>query len=171
MFAMTPEYANRLALTYRDMDDVKQYLTASMELDLLQKQEGTSRYFDHCEAVMMAAVIAYCRSFKRSESKGNATSKLQVEDLICIVSNTEFEELHALLLERRDTAIAHADWAQHNTELLAVEKNSVFRRVSVPNLVQGIDVSKFMQLAEAIRQEVLAKSHAIDLNCASRGTP
>ncbi|MDM4767195.1 hypothetical protein [Pelomonas sp. SE-A7] len=151
------------------MDDVQRYLAAHMDLDHLQRQSGNSRYFDHCEAALVAAVVAYCRSFKRSESKGNATSKLQGTDLICIESNTEFEELHSLLLERRDTAIAHADWVQHNTELLSVEENSVFRRVSVPNLVQGIDVQKFMQLSEAIRQEVVAKSHAIDVNGGSRG--
>ena len=154
--------ANRLTLAYRDMDDVKRYIAAYVELDELQRQNGNSRYFDHCEAALIAAVVSYCRSFKRSESKGNASDKLDPSQLDCIVGNPSLQALHNLLLERRDKAIAHANWEQHNTQLLSSTERSVLRRVSVPNYAQGIDIAAFLNLAESVRSEVLAKSHAID---------
>lgn len=144
------------------MDDVKRYLAAYIELDAMQRQTNNSRFFDHCEAALIAAVVAYCRPFRQSRSQGNAAKLLQGSDLACIARNTAFTALHETLLDRRDTAIAHADWKHHNTELLSVRDASVFRRVSIPDLAQGIDVDLFVQLADAVRQEVLALSHAID---------
>ena len=154
--------ANRLTLAYRDMDDVKRYIAAYVELDELQRQSGSSRYFDHCEAALIAAVVAYCRSFKKSESKGNASAKLDISQLDCISGNPSMQALHNLLLDRRDKAIAHADWEQHNTQLISSTETSVLRRVSVPNYAQGIEIDAFLNLAESVRSEVLAKSHTID---------
>ena len=154
--------ANRLTLAYRDMDDVKRYIAAYVELDELQRQASNSQYFDHCEAALIAAIVSYCRSFKRSNSKGNASAKLDTSQLNCISSNSSMLALHNLLLERRDKAIAHADWEQHNTQLISSTDRSVLRRVSVPNYSAGIDIELFLQLAESIRSEVLTKSHDID---------
>jgi len=162
MSTVSPEYAHRLAVAYRDMEDVKRYLAAYLELDAMQRQSSNSRYFDHCEAALIAAVVAYCRSFKSSRSDGKAAKNLLTSDIASIQRNPAFAALHHALLDRRDTAIAHGDWKHHNTELLSVQGPSVFRRVSVPDLTSGLDVDSFMQLAEAVRQDVLAMSHAID---------
>lgn len=87
---------------------------------------------------------------------------LKASDFKCISEQDKFQELHQMLLERRDGAIAHADWAYHHTEFLSVRDTAVYRRIATPKMMQGIDISLFMQLAEAVRQEAMSKSHAID---------
>ena len=50
MTADSSHQANRLTLAFRDMEDVKRYLAAYLELNAMQERHGDSRYFDHCEA-------------------------------------------------------------------------------------------------------------------------
>ena len=154
--------ANRPTLAFRDMEDVKRYLAAYLELNAMQERHGDSRYFDHCEAALIAAIVANCRCFLHSESNGNASRLLKKTDLKCLQFDSTLSELHDRAIERRHTAIAHSDWTEHNTELLEVKGNSVFRRVSVPKLTHGIDPSDFLRLAEAVRTEVVASSHRLD---------
>lgn len=62
--------ANRLFLAFKDMQDAMRYLDAYAELQQMQREQGDSFFFDHCEAILSAAIVAYCRPFKHSRSKG-----------------------------------------------------------------------------------------------------
>lgn len=157
------QMANRYVLAYRDMEDALRYLAAYLELEELQRNDGTSRYFDHCEAIMAAAVVAYCRPFKRSSSFGHADAKLSPSDLTCLASRPDWRVLHDLLETRRDQAIAHGDWIQHNTQLTRVEGTSVYRKVSSPSYAAGINAELFLELVTALKQELIGKSYAIDI--------
>jgi len=156
-----------LVRAHHDMQDVRNYLDAFAELDALQIQENTYRYYYHCEAILIAAVVAYCRPFTKSVSRGAATTHLKPTSLICIAKSPANLALHKLLLERRNKMMAHSDWTYHHTQLLSVEGASTFRRSSVPSYGQEIDIGAFKSLVEAVQQEAQAKSHAIDTR--SRG--
>ena len=162
---MTPSsalQANRYTLAYRDMEDVKRYISAYLELDAFQRQCANSRYFDHCEAALVAAIVAYSRCFTASKSKGKAAKLLKKTDFACLTENNELSKLHDLVLEKRHTTVAHSDWAEHNTELLEVRGKSVFRRISVPKLTRGVEAEQLQNLAALVKQEALARSHTLD---------
>ena len=163
--------ANRLALAYKDMHDVLRYLRAYEELAALQASEGTSRYFDHCEGILVAAVVAYCRPFKRSNSEEKADRKLKVSDFTFMQESPELARLHLLLGERRDGAIAHGDWTYHSTELIHRQDPGVLRRFPIPQFVQGIDVALFKQLSEAVAHECAARSFDLDRKTLGRKAP
>lgn len=111
----------------------------------------------------MAAVVTYCRSFKASHSKNQADQKLEKEDFDFFQQRADLLHLHQLLLERRDKAIAHADWKFHNTELLSSnEQGGVLRRISVPDFFSGIDINRFRELANEIRQYCLFTAYDAD---------
>lgn len=163
MTTLSQRKANRCALAQHDMEQVLKFLTAHSELSDLQNRFGDSRYFDHCEAILMAAVVTYCRSFKASHSKNQADQKLEKEDFDFFQQRADLLHLHQLLLERRDKAIAHADWKFHNTELLSSnEQGGVLRRISVPDFFSGIDINRFRELANEIRQYCLFTAYDAD---------
>ena len=154
--------ANRLTLAARDMSDVKRYLIAFKELDQLQRAAGNWKYFDHCEALLVAAIVAYCRSFINSESRGKADPLLRPADFDCLRQSATLAALHKTLLKRRHKAIAHADWTEHSTTLIDATNTSSFRRTSVPGFTDGIDPTAFLRLAGQIEAEALAQSHQLD---------
>ena len=125
----TLQASNRLHLAYKDMEDVKRYLEALSELADLQKSKGNSEYFDHCEAILIAAMVAYCRPFKWSRSVGHADKHLDVDSLVCLTDRPKLRKIHDLVEYRRDKAIAHGDWIKRSTEVLPyVDGTAIFRR-------------------------------------------
>lgn len=163
---LTPDQqkANRYALAHRDMNEVLKYLDAYEELQTVQKGFGNSRYFDHCEAILMASVVTYCRSFMRSMSETKAAPMLDRPDFEFLLKGTELGELHSLLLSKRNKAIAHADWEEHNTELIDNSGNlGVLRRVSVPSYVERVNVVLFRNLADEVRKASLFFTYNLDI--------
>lgn len=167
---LTPDQqkANRCALAHRDMNEVLKYLDAYDELNTTQKGFGDSRYFDHCEAILMASIVTYCRSFMRSRSEAKAASMLDTSDFVFLLEASELGSLHSLLLSKRKKAIAHADWEEHNTELIENGVNSgVLRRISVPSYVNGLNVGLFRQLADEVRKACLSLTYDLDIEASN----
>jgi hypothetical protein len=154
--------ANRLALAASDMLDVQRYLTAWTELDEAQRGEGTSRYFDCCEGLLVAAIVSYCRSFKASRSRDKAVPQLVADDLGLFQDQPDLAALHTLILERRDKSIAHADWQYHQTELVSVDSSGVLRRSPIPRFVEGVDADVFIELAHTVRQVCISQLLELD---------
>jgi len=163
MMESSERKANRLFLAFKDLQDAKRYLQAGQELSQLQASRGTSEFFDHCEAITIAAIIAYCRSFKRSATRGNADAQIGPEALALFSERPELEALHQLLIERRDKAVAHGDWEYHNTEIVSRNyKQGILRRSPIPNMTGGISLSDFAELVEHVSARCLHR--AIDLD-------
>lgn len=156
--------ANRFHLAYKDMEDVKRYLNAIQELQDLKYVKRTSEFFDHREAIFLAAMVAYCRSFKSSNTNGNASKKLNYDQLNCLKQSVVLKELHQLIETRRDKAIAHSDWEMRPTYLLLDKSNDSqrMRRTPIPQLFTDIDLNKFLELATAVSQECLRRSYDHD---------
>lgn len=159
----TPQASNRLHLAHKDMEDVKRFLDALRGLDDLQKAKGTSEYFDHCEAILIAAMVTYCRPFKSSRSGGLADKSLEASSLVCLSTHPNLRALHDLIEYRRDKAIAHGDWVMRSTEVLPIaDGTAIFRRTPIPDLVSGVAIQEFWDLAHSISVECLHRSYTID---------
>lgn len=141
----------------------KRYLAALQELSQLQADRGTSEYFDHCEAITVAAIIAYCRPFKRSQTDGNADTMLDPSSLSLFSQRPDLEALHGTLIERRDKAMAHGDWVYHKTELVNRDyKGGVLRKSPFPNLTGGIPIETFLELVEHVSEKCLHRGFDLD---------
>lgn len=79
--------ANRLHLAMFDMQDTRRYLNAYAELD--SQSEGLKAELPHTlrEALIVAAIVAYCRPFSRNQSLGQAVKKLSIDEFWWITNN------------------------------------------------------------------------------------
>ena len=155
--------ANRLFLAAKDMSDVKRYLSASEDLSRVQEGQGNSEFFDHCEAIMVAAIITYCRPFKRSQTDGNADPLIDLTSIDIFNGYPDLELLHKLLIERRDRAVAHADWEYHKTFVVVRDfKGGILRKSPLPDLTGGIAADLFLRLAEHVFQECMHRGFDLD---------
>lgn len=146
--------ANRLFLATLDMREVLRYLDAYADLN-----QNPDHYHYHCEAILSAAIVAYCRPFKHSRSKGKAAPKVDADELDAV---RQQQTLHKLLEAKRDTFIAHADWEARNTELVAIQGNQAMRKIPVPDVRKGLDVEEFRRLAQNVSQECRYKGSELD---------
>jgi hypothetical protein len=154
--------ANRLHLAHKDMEDAKRYLSAMQELLSIQAQRNSGEYYDHCEAIWVAAIVSYCRPFKASRSKGYADKCINPETLECLNDKAKLA-LHELIETRRDKAIAHGDWDFRRTELLPAECDSaIFRKSPIPDLMSGIEPQAFWERAHQVSLECLRKFYELD---------
>jgi hypothetical protein len=164
--------ANRLFLAFKDFQDAKRYLQAERDLSQLQKSRGTSEYFDHCEAITVAAIVAYCRSFKASQTQGNADRQLDPKALALFSNRPDLETLHDRLIERRDKAVAHGDWEYHATEVISRNyKQGILRRSPSPNMTGGIPLNEFAELVEYVSARCLHRAIDLDREGPARAEP
>ena len=143
--------AHRYNLATLDMEEVIIYLDAYDQLELAQR-DNTSEWFYACQGLLCAAIVAYCRPFSENRSKGFADERLQARILQSV---KERRPLHNLLVEKRNTIIAHADWKARSTQILQVEQRMVSWRSSRPNVWEGIDLKEFRRLAEGVFRECM----------------
>ncbi len=151
--------ANRLFLTFKDMQDAMRYLDAYAELEQMQRERSDSFFSDHCEAILSASIVAYCRPFKNSRSKGNAASKL---DAVSIDAVCQQLELHKLLETKRDTFIAHADWDARPTAFVRIDGDVVLRKSPMPSVHKGLNIEDFRELVKNVGYECRDKAFKLD---------
>ncbi|QGX38465.1 hypothetical protein [Permianibacter aggregans] len=156
--------SNRLFLAFKDMEDVERYLHAYSELEGLDEERQNSYYFDHREALFLAAIVTYCRSFKKSNSTGMADKRINVDSIGLFDSELKLKELHERIISLRDQAVAHADWSFHSTEIVEANNMSVLRRSPRPYYSQGISVSEFLKLAAHVSGKCKNLSFDFDRN-------
>lgn len=151
--------ANRLFLAFKDMQDAMRYLDAYAELDEMQRDRGDSFFFDHCEAILSAAIVAYCRPFKFSRSKDRAAPKLAADSLDAV---RQQPALHELLETKRDSFIAHADWNGRPTAFLRIDGDAVLRQSPMPSVHKGLNIEDFRELVKNVGYECRRKALALD---------
>lgn len=156
--------ANRMHLAHQDMCEAVDYLTALKELNFILKNNHSAFFvFDAIPAIFIALITVYARPFVSSYSKGKADPKLIPEDLRLFDNNHEFEILHHRIIERRNTAVAHADWTSHNTELITDDKQfGLKRKHSRPDYMEGIDITLLGRLLNHV--EGATKGGAYDMD-------
>lgn len=158
MLTSEQKTANRLALAAWDMYDALRYLTAHDDLAGRQSDQGNNEFKHHCEAILSAAIVAYCRPFMNSYSQGFADSQLDGASFEAVRARPE---LHELVREKRVKFIAHADWTARSTEMEMVG-STIVRRSTKPSVYDGLDLAEFRELITTVRQECQSKANAID---------
>lgn len=152
---------NRLALAVRDMQDAARYLDAHDELDGLQQERGTNEFFDHCEGLLIAAIIAYCRPYKNSNSDGKADAKIVGNNIDAVKAR---KATHDLVMFKRDKFIAHADWVARPTKIVKVEGRVVYRQTPIPIVREGLeDLTGFRALITEVAEECAKIGYIADL--------
>jgi hypothetical protein len=157
---LTPEQktANRLALAAWDMYEASRHLRAYDDLEGRQSAQGTNEFEHHCEAILSAAIVAYCRPFKGSNSDGFADRSVLSNSLAAVQARLV---LHKLVVTKRDKFIAHADWDARSTEMKMIG-STIVRHYPNPSVYAGLDLAEFRELITTVRQECQSKANAID---------
>ena len=157
--------ANRCAISSRDCDAAIEYLDAYLELKEKDDESGTSEFFAHREGLLVAAIVSYSRAFTESNGQSLAAPKLKV-NLGKVLSNDSSKiQLHKLILNRRNKAVAHSDWQYHKSELLdASKEKGVLRKSSVVIYGKDIDIGKFRNMAEIMRTHFRSEMIGRDLS-------
>ena len=156
--------ANRLHLAHQDMIEAGNYLQALEELTfVISKYRAAFFIFDAIPAMFIALIIVYARPFVSSYSNGMADPRLNPDSIQLFDNDSELEILHHRLIKLRNTAVAHADWTQHNTELITNDKQFGLKREhSRPNYMDGIDIALLGRLIEHV--EAATKGSAYDMD-------
>lgn len=152
---LSPEHqeANRLHLAILDMQDVQKYLHAH---EVLRAAGGATPDVDDTlyEALIIAAIVAYCRPFSWNNGQGKALPKLSIAKFQWgISSNPVLSDLHELICYKRGKFVAHADWQERSTEIVGMTAHSVTRTFSRPDLMDGLRIFEFVELARAVENE------------------
>ncbi|MDN4056358.1 hypothetical protein QPK32_25145 [Massilia sp. YIM B02763] len=143
--------ANRLHLTMLDMQDARRYLDAYTNLEALEKEVIADISSTVREALIVAAIVAYCRPFKYNTSPGQADAKLWIDGFWDVTA--EQRALHHLITTKRDKFVAHADWEARSTKIVDLTETGVERTFSVPDLMEGLEPEKFQALALAVERD------------------
>jgi hypothetical protein len=146
------QLANRYALATVDMEEVIGYLDCYDQISRLHDGDDESLWAKTCHGLLSAAIVAYCRPFSSNFSKGYAAAKLCATALASV---KERRVLHDLLVEKRNTFIAHADWKARNVELAVPGPVSLHAAFSEPDIWRGMDVKEFRLLADGVRQDCI----------------
>jgi hypothetical protein len=162
MLTSEQQLANRFAIALKDMDNAEQYLEALLELSQEQEKLSDSRYFYHCEAIRIAAVISYCRCFKHSNSAESAKNKLNDSNFSFFNLRPDLLDLHKHILNLRDKSIAHADWEFHNSEQINTNSDTgVHRDTSIPDYGHQLNIEKFKELIDEVTKTCKANIYDI----------
>lgn len=144
--------ANRCAISARDCEAAMEYLDAYLELNKKDDESDTSEFFTHREGLLIAAIVSYSRAFTESRGEPFAAPRLKVNLGKVFGNDSSKIELHKLVFNRRNKAVAHSDWQYHKSELREVTKDKgVLRKHSVVIYGEGIDIGMFRNIAETMR--------------------
>jgi hypothetical protein len=153
-FTKTRQQAHRVGLASIDMTEARSYLTAYEQLAMLQENDDTGDWYDACKGLLCAAIVTYCRPFSDNKSIGFAAQRLRAKEFASV---KELRALHDLLILKRNTFIAHADWSARSATILNAVPGAVSWQFPQPNVWEGLDVKEFRHLIESLFNECLDK--------------
>lgn len=161
---LTPKQkqANRLMLATHDLVRAKEFAQALADLRALPAdQRAASRLLE--EAATISAIVMYARPFKNSFSQGNADKSVDADDLFKLLDyrgeTAKARALHRQIIEWRDQAIAHGDWAHHLVSDPA-DPPRFLLSTDVSTLL--LDIPGFVQLADDMNMAATTKVSLLD---------
>lgn len=146
---------NRLTISRHDFEKCGQFLSA-----LSSEKYGTIQY----EALLFSAIIFYSRPFSCNEKGSNALAASRVDNFVLGNLSDNELELHKLILELRNKAIAHAEWNFNPTK---VDDNKIMSSMPFSIWKYFQDSADIAQFA-ALRAKVLDNSHNLAANTLHR---
>lgn len=148
---------NRLTISRHDFEQCLRFL------DQIPNYEyGSTMY----EALLISAIISYSRPFSRNEEKVNIKADSRIEGTVLDGLDDKEHELHTKLLNLRNKAIAHIEWANHPSGI--TQNGTIMSRpFSIWGSFQGAnDILFFSELAK----KVLLRAHHLTANKVLRKT-
>jgi hypothetical protein len=138
---------NRTNISMHDFEHAMKFMDAAAE-------HGTES--PEYEALFMAAIVLYARPFSSNE-KGSAMASTRLHlDPAAILGNQH--ELHVQIIDRRNKAVAHAEWNYYPTSQIPVTPNASGFATSSKRwhpVNDGISPSDFRDIANRMRQACL----------------
>lgn len=156
--------ANRLARAIGDMEETQHYLIVLWKLgsgSLKINEDFIAKSIR--KAAFVAAIIAYSRPFKKSNSDGNADRSLNITDQALFSGAPRLYALHNKIIEKRDRAVAHADWKYHPSELIGIQEDFTIRNSPRPDYTEGITLDAFQRLSELVCKKCIELAYERDV--------
>jgi len=153
--SMDAQHTNRYALAVNDMQEVREYLQSYQSIKQLLCVDRQEVIKTACQGILSAAIVAYCRPFLSNRSKGFAARSVDAAQLNSVTSRCA---LHDLLILKRNSFIAHADWSARKAEVVISGTNDIHAAYTAPDVSAGLDVQEFQILAGLVFHECLGKT-------------
>lgn len=162
MKTASEQFANRLHLIGRDIQEAQRYLHAYQELSALPGVNRLTCHWDLLMACMSAAIVACSRGFVQSKSSGQASKMVNFNNFD--IANEKWAvTLHDQIITKRHQAVAHSDWKVHYTVLdTTLRAGGAARLSSIPQILNEIDAKKFLELTSVLFREVAMECHDLD---------
>lgn len=167
MSAPQERAAARLFLATRDLEEALQFTNVSTRLTALHRDERPENYARVMEALQIATIISYARPFLGSDGAENATSKISTKGLF--KERDDLRLLHDVVMERRNQAIAHADWKYHQTHLRDVR--GPLRLSSRPDVWSGVEPDVLHALVLHVAVQLRSRSAEADVRVLEERSP
>jgi hypothetical protein len=149
------QLARRLQMATVDMHFAKQYLIAL--INYRGQDDSDERVLD---ALVISTVVTYARPFTKSHSGGLAAAKISPDDIFLFLRWPELRPLHEKLIELRNQAVAHSDWAYHQTSLdVALQDEGLVLTVDLKQLLPN--TAEVLKLFESVSVGCATKLHQI----------
>jgi len=129
----------RLNIGKWDIDKAVSMLEAALNHD-----PSTIEY----EALVGSAIVLYARPFSANEKKEKAKSNARVPRRVIDNYSSDELELHKRILNRRNKAIAHAEWNDYPVGVDLETRVVSSRRYSI--YPEFLDISQFLNLAKKL---------------------
>jgi hypothetical protein len=156
----TPEAKlNRALISHEDIGEAQQYLRMLEQLD--STSDAVMR-----RALLTAAVVAYSRPFRKSRGGGKAAHYLPV-DLDQWFTPAQLT-MHQSVLELRDKAVAHSDYATKPASRIAGNLAGFsFLGTGFDLLQQQLDVAEWLRMCNQLVAHCFqsALGHNRDMEC------
>ena len=139
---------NRTNISMHDFEHATKFVDAAA------KHESNSPEY---EALIMAAIVLYARPFGPNEKRPSAMASARLHlDPAAILG--DLYNLHVQIVDRRNTAVAHAEWDLYPTSQIPVTPNSPGFATSSKRwhpVNEGIDPNELRSISELMRKACL----------------
>jgi hypothetical protein len=147
--------------SHRDYLSSKDFHECLKYLHIAKSFQNEQQDWWQKEGVLIAALVAYGRPFKASNSSGITARSIKLPENL--LSDTE-KTLHDLLIELRDGAFAHSDWGYRNTEVTERRNNGISRRSNNIDIQTRVDINTWECIAGKLEAHFDTNSFVSDLS-------
>ena len=125
----------RLVISYFDLSEATQFLNQLKALGPISSQEP-SNVSEQRRALTIASIVAYGRPFTRNVGAPLTAPCITIDD-VDTVSTTQ-RELHATIIKRRNSVIAHSD-----AEMAGFNRMFTTSTQSLSNIIVSGEVGRY----------------------------
>ena len=138
----TDSEQNRCSISIRDFEKSIEFLQ-----EITNHTKGSLPY----EALLISALICYCRPFSRNERDKNARAAPKIEFGSFLDITDDEKALHEKCMTTRNKALAHSEWSSYPTAYKQETNVIVSRVYSI--LSENIDLASLLALSKKLKEQ------------------